>query len=296
MKYWLIVFCMSTITLNTQNQVPCYEHTEELLEKVTILELLLLHTYGPNNPFLETTYTVSWYVDVSKRMTILANTQQQEEPLAAARYTQAIIALFDEAISAVLDAFVQNTPKEPALKQLITLSAQSTQWLTKYAPSLSADAPSAQRLSEYKQRFFMISPSAIGTALQFLSLSVVGVWLMYVINKIHTYLVSGNHELLDQLETEQYETAEDLVVIHNIIKNATNNAHHATPIANEIVMPKKIINPLLHPIQLIKQWFRSIKNIYISRKAQKKLAHSLGDIPLAREYTMAMRKVRDLKF
>ena len=293
----MLFLCVGTLCGQSNVLLEQYKHTEDLAEKSAVLESLLLHTYGPNNPFLELPYTIEWCIDISKKITISANASTNSHDIACAVYSQNALAKLDQAISTLLICFVNETPKEDAIKELLTLTHECTTWFTAHVPAATLLSPAAEKIAIQHKRFFMISPSIIGTALHFLSLGAAGLWALYALKKIHTYFTSANHELINDLEDNQQEATTELIELNNQINKLVTERAKEQNIPPVKIAPIQEtgprVNPILHPMKFVRRAWRAWNNKRSAKKQKALLDQVVKNPALIEEFNSAMAHIQN---
>lgn len=275
-----------------------YKHTQELEEKSLILESFLLHTYGPDNPFLELPYTVHWCIELSKQLTISGNSTHKENDLFVAAYSQESLVQLDRAVSTLLYCFVHDTPKESAFKELFAMTHEYTTWLTIHAPITALTSPYAKKITAHQKRFFMINPSIVGSAVHFLSLAAAGIWGLYTLKKIYSYLTAANHELINELEADQAEAKTELLALNNKVSALINKKAEEQGLPRISIPPIKDLgpqaNPARHPFRFMKRAWKKFKNNRASKKQQKVLTAVIDDKELLKKFNTLMKEIGNL--
>ncbi len=205
-----VLLCIFAAPLAIPSSPLFYEHTQELVEKNSVFNYLLLHTYGAANPFLDIVYAIDTCIEVSQKTIISAAGTHTPESLSCADYCCRLLQDLDRQLSRLLSAFIHDEPKEEALKELIYVSTQGIIWLTTNAPEQMHASIQIKKLLESKKRFFMVNPSGIGTLLKIVYSGAVSICGLIVLKKIHDYITSVNHDRLTHLRETQLTIKKEL--------------------------------------------------------------------------------------
>lgn len=201
-----------SITLSAATVIP-YPHTTELKEKSATLTVLLMHTYGPNNPFEELTHTADWCVETGIKVVEQANAQHNAELIEVGIALQNFVGQLDGAISELLSTFVRNTSKDEALRKLTSLCNEITQYIATHALPFSFNQTSTRSAEE--SRFFFMDPRVFSGIGKFILTGVASVWCLYVIVQAHEYFTSDNDKRIKDIEQDQKLAFKEIVKIRN---------------------------------------------------------------------------------
>ena len=201
-------------------QIIHYQDAQLLKERTTLLDLLFTQTYGPQNPFQTVTATIFATIEVAEMLTAQANKTKHTAVTEIASELECTLPHIDAAVTETLNAFANNTLKEEAIAKLTVQSNVSARLITMEALPFIKKAPA---LAEFKKkhRFFIINPGILASAGKYFIASAAGIWIIYVLHKIHNYIRLPNTELVRDTQDNQIAVYEKLIQMSDTIKNIT---------------------------------------------------------------------------
>ncbi len=205
---------LTTIQPSLATLTP-YPHSSELEEKNKVLTTLFLHTYGPDNPFIELTTTVSWCIKTAEKATGHRGTDDDQKAVTTSTILQNFLHRFDYTISDLLQAFIKGEPKETLLKDLSSLCNEVTNYLNTNPLPFSPVTRSADGGAPKKMVFF--DPAIIGSFGQLILKGVISLWFLYVVAQIYKYITAENHEALDDIKEAHLAVYENIGEIRKSI-------------------------------------------------------------------------------
>lgn len=232
----------------------------ELREKNEALGLLLMHAYGPHNPFECFTETIRLCLDTD-----------QATPAGVAnspfiiQLRQEILPALEATVTALLSTFVHNQDKTALLRELnarclvieTALKAEKNQKMYRKLRRVSAPT-----------RFFMVDPGilgVIGKGIAGCALAAIG---YMTIKKIITHLTAANTEALQGATRAQEELA---TAVFEVYKKHMMQGH-----------PSAIV-PATSPRPWQRAW-KKIKSVFGSRTARHQAATSQDASILSTRY------------
>lgn len=206
--FLLIGFFACAFFNTTAALLPTYNHTAELMEKNNTLHSLLLHTYGPQNPFLELTATAGLCIESAEKAAKYAEEHVTQNTLIVHSTLQEFLHKFDTTISNLLRAFVESSPKETSLKELSELCHEATHYIE--TRPLPIPLPLRSSGGSTPHKFVLFDPAMVGGFGQLILKGIISLWCCYVLAQVYKYIVSENHEALDGIKEAH------LVIYENI--------------------------------------------------------------------------------